>query len=147
MLILMFKCATDRTTKTKWWSLTSLVLWAFDFWSQGGNTGLWRSQFKITWIRRHHIGRGLEADSRCFVPPGSRGRQCCNLESQKTVISEVFTSYTVNISLWVKVLDWWWWSKIVRTSLTFYLEVTAFDDISLKTIRWHQFKDNLITSV
>ena len=44
MLILIFKCATDRTTKTKWWSLTSLVLWAFDFWSQG----LWRSQFKIT---------------------------------------------------------------------------------------------------
>ena len=48
MLILIFKCATDRTTKTKWWSLTSLVLWTFDFWSQGVNTGLWRSQFKIT---------------------------------------------------------------------------------------------------
>ena len=44
----MFKCATDRTTKTKWWSLTSLVLWTFDFWSQGVNTGLWRSQLKIT---------------------------------------------------------------------------------------------------
>ena len=82
MLILIFKCATDGTTKTKWWSLTSLVLWAFDFWSQGVNTGLWRSQFKITWIRRHHIGRGLEADSRCSAPPRSRGRQCCILESQ-----------------------------------------------------------------
>ena len=39
------------------WYKTSLVLWAFNLWGQGGrvNSGLWRAQFKISNKRKHFI--------------------------------------------------------------------------------------------
>ena len=55
----------------------------------------------ITWILHHRTGRGLEADSRCFAPRGSRGRQCCNLENHPLFISKVCTICTVDIPFWV----------------------------------------------
>ena len=84
----------------------------------------------ITWTLHHRTGRGLEAGSRCCAPPGSQGRQCCNLEKHQLFIWKVCTMHNMYIVQCIFHFEW------IKTGGNCEDNLDFWSDSSLKTIRW-----------